>query len=346
MYSIASSSEDFNYSYIVNTTLDLSSPPEKVAIWDGAKTFSGTLPDGYNISHMYLTCLSGTDATNGACAVNKVTWGGPGDDVKLKFIEERTHISRILTIHGWLNTPCGPTGDIANVASGCSYWVQPKVYIFSDQLKKLFGGIWKAQLKLQVGEYGGRAGSDHGLINAYVSADVTLHLTDNNHIRIWFPQFHGSTANVVMPVMPAFWGLNKPSQVSAEKVVETCLYDGYSSNSKSFEVTFNSNYTDPTTQEFLLQNSSESTSKSLHYQVIASPPGQPGTMQRLNPGVTQTYNGINTAGIRQVMIPGLQTPVACVPWPIRIKLLPFDLSRQAAGHYSGTLSVTFTPSLD
>ncbi|EBT4809566.1 hypothetical protein CK284_21880 [Salmonella enterica] len=45
-------------------------------------------------------------------------------------------------------------------------------------------------------------------------------------------------------------------------------------------------------------------------------------------------------------MPGFQTPVACVPWPIRIKLLPFDLSRQAAGHYSGTLSIIFTPSLD
>ncbi|EQA6838797.1 CfaE/CblD family pilus tip adhesin [Salmonella enterica subsp. diarizonae serovar 65:(k):z] len=48
----------------------------------------------------------------------------------------------------------------------------------------------------------------------------------------------------------------------------------------------------------------------------------------------------------QVVMPGLQVPVVCVPWPIKIKLLPFDLSRQPAGHYSGTLSLTFTPSLD
>ncbi|EEG2785952.1 pilus assembly protein CblD, partial [Salmonella enterica] len=68
--------------------------------------------------------------------------------------------------------------------------------------------------------------------------------------------------------------------------------------------------------------------------------------QHLKPGVTQTYTGINTTAIRLVMMPGLQTPVACVPWPVKIKLLPFDLSRQPAGHYSGTLSLTFTPSLD
>ncbi|EDN1768129.1 hypothetical protein IIK98_004244 [Salmonella enterica subsp. enterica serovar Stanley] len=347
MRSIASVPEYFNYSNIVNTTLDLSSLPEKTAIWDGAKVFSEDVPSGDIIGHMYLTCLSDTDATNGACPVNKGHWVTGGDSVKLKFVEERTHISKILILHGWINTPCGPTRDIANVSSGCGYWGQPKLYIYSDQLKRLFGGIWKAHLKLQVGELGGGAGSyDNGLMNAYMSSDITLHVTDNNNIRIWLPQFHGSTANVVMPVMPAYWTLNKPGQVSAEKVIETCLYDGYSSNSKSFEVTLNSNYTEPATQDFLLQNSSAPTSKPLHYQVIASPPGQAGTMQRLKPGVTQTYVGINTAGIRQVMMPGLQTPVACVPWPIRIKLLPFDLSRQAAGHYSGTLSIIFTPSLD
>ncbi|WP_368638932.1 hypothetical protein [Salmonella enterica] len=31
------------------------------------------------------------------------------------------------------------------------------------------------------------------------------------------------------------------------------------------------------------------------------------------------------------MMPVLQVPVACVPWPIRIKLLPFDLSRRVQG---------------
>ncbi|HAD3353166.1 TPA_asm: hypothetical protein G1O92_23920, partial [Salmonella enterica subsp. enterica serovar Typhimurium] len=187
--------------------------------------------------------------------------------MKLKFIEEHTHISRILTLHGWINSPCGPTADIVNVAEGCRSWTQPKIYIYPDQVKKLIGGIWKAHLKLQVGEYEGGAGSyDNGLMNAYMSSDITLHVTDNNNIRIWLPQFHGSTANVVMPVMPAYWALKKPGQVSAEKVIETCLYDGYSSNSKSFEVTLNSNYTEPATQDFLLQNSSAPTSKPLHYQ--------------------------------------------------------------------------------
>lgn len=341
---IAGTPGDFNYSSTINTSLDLGSLPERVIIWDGEKMYDDNVsfPNGGPSWYLFLTCLSNNDDSFGACPVNKVHWGlKGGTGVRLKFIEQRTHISKTLTVNGWLNSLCGPTDNLANITSACPGFVQPKAYIYKNDLRNLIGGVWKATLKLQVGEW-----HDSDLMHAYWEANITLHVTDDKNIRIWLPQFYGSTANVVMPVMPAYWALNKPGLVSAEKVVETCLYDGYNSNSQRFEVTLNSNYTDSTTQDFLLQNTSEPTSKPLHYQVIASPPGQSGAMQRLNPGITQMYTGINSTGIRQVIMPGLQTPVACVPWPIRIKLLPFDLSRQAAGHYSGTFSITFTPSLD
>ncbi|EBM4325288.1 hypothetical protein D0B42_25305, partial [Salmonella enterica] len=227
----------------------------------------------------------------------------------------------------------------------CSGNAQVSTWISRGELKKITtGGVWKAHMKLNVAQW---HNPHWGILpNTFWESDITLDITDDSNIRIWLPQFHGSTANVVMPVIPAYHALHQPGQVSAEKIVETCLYDGYSSNSRRFEVTLNSDHTDPVTQDFLLQNMSDPTGKPLHYQVIASPPGQPGTMQHLKPGVTQTYTGINTTAIRLVMMPGLQTPAACVPWPVKIKLLPFDLSRQPAGHYSGTLSLTFTPSLD
>lgn len=74
---------------------------------------------------------------------------------------------------------------------------------------------------MQAGQWHGGTGSEPsswpGFMDAYWKADITLHITDNNNIRIWLPQYHGSTANVVMPITPAYWAL----QVSAEKVVET-----------------------------------------------------------------------------------------------------------------------------
>ncbi len=344
--------EGINYGFfsMVNNSFDLSSVPESISLFSHSEP--SPMPNGRASGFTFLlTCLSETDPNFGACGTSiadAAAHNTPGQNVNLLFIEQRTGIKKVLEITGnfsgcyWGTVP-GFTHYFGG--TGCSGNAVVSTWISQKELKKLpVGGVWKAHMRLQVDQW---HNPHWGVLpNTFWDTDITLKVTDSNNIRIWLPQFHGSTANVVMPVMPAYWAFNKPGQVSAEKVIETCLYDGYSSNSKSFEVTLNSNYTEPATQDFLLQNSSAPTSKPLHYQVIASPPGQAGTMQRLKPGVTQTYVGINTANIRQVLMPGLQTPVACVPWPIRIKLLPFDLSRQAAGHYSGTLSIIFTPSLD
>lgn len=345
--SYATASDVFNYSVTINETFDLSNP-SLVSIWK--KDIDGTAPNGFPATtEFYLTCLSDKNPDYGACPVYPKWASRGGTYVSLSFSEKRSGMKHTVTIEGTEIGPCS-AAKFASTAAGCDWGpTRYNVYISAEELKKFpVGGIWMAHLKMRTGEWHagkGALGGWPGFMGTYWTADITLHITDNNNIRIWLPQFHGSTANVVMPVMPAYWALNKPGLVSAEKVVETCLYDGYNSNSQRFEVTLNSNYTDSTTQDFLLQNTSEPTSKPLHYQVLASPPGQSGAMQRLNPGVTQTYTGINSTGIRQVIMPGLQTPVACVPWPIRIKLLPFDLSRQAAGHYNGTFSITFTPSL-
>ncbi|MBB9725933.1 hypothetical protein FSI43_023025 [Escherichia coli] len=359
----ASAEVELNPIYNVSTSVDLSSP-QKIDIAN-YYIHDWQIPPG-----LFFVCRSTIDATNGRCPFTNIhnaithAWWHPSntvkaDNVELLFTEQRTGRKQLLLIKGTLYWHQEYYSDSRNVSSGFigvnagSFGyvneMTTTIYIPADELRKLpFGGIWKAHLNLISSAYA-KTGLTTGASTANpigtLQADITLNITDNHNIRIWLPQFHGSTANVVMPVMPAYWALNKPGLVSAEKVVETCLYDGYNSNSQRFEVTLNSNYTDSTTQDFLLQNTSEPTSKPLHYQVLASPPGQSGAMQRLNPGITQTYTGINSTGIRQVIMPGLQTPVACVPWPIRIKLLPFDLSRQAAGHYNGTFSITFTPSL-
>lgn len=342
---------DFSSSINVDQSYDLSSPPSQVWLWNN-KQVTGNTPNGKPVGiDFFVTCLSDSNTLYGACRV-RPEFGGGGRNVLLSFTEKRTGLKHTAVISGWFSTGCVPINPFASATGGCDTdGVSYNIYIQEDELKKFpVGGVWHATLKLRVGQWHAGQGSivDQvpGYMDVYWTADIHLNITDKNNIRIWLPQFHGRTANVVMPVMPAYWALNKPGLVSAEKVVETCLYDGYNSNSQRFEVTLNSNYTDSTTQDFLLQNTSEPTSKPLHYQVIASPPGQPGAMQRLNPGETQTYTGVNLTGIHQVMMPGLQVPVACVPWPIRIKLLPFDLSRQTAGHYNGTFSITFTPSLD
>ncbi|EAP5222184.1 hypothetical protein IFO16_004471 [Salmonella enterica] len=175
------------------------------------------------------------------------------------------------------------------VNGGCFDYVnimRTTIYIPPDELRKLpFGGVWKAHLNLISLVYP-KAGLTSGVSTANpvgtLQVNITLNIIGNHNIRIWFSQFHRSMANIVMPITAAYYALYKPSLVSAEKTVDTCLYDGYSS-SRRFEVTSNSDLTDPATQGFLLQNISVPTSKPLHYQVIVSLPGQLGTMQSLSP---------------------------------------------------------------
>ncbi|ECE2104850.1 CfaE/CblD family pilus tip adhesin [Salmonella enterica subsp. enterica serovar Newport] len=354
---------ELNPVYEISTSLDLSNP-QKVSIGNYSITNWDIAPG------LFFVCRSATDPINGRCPFTNtqkalMAWPYPSntvtaDNVELLFTEQRTGKTEILTIKGTLYWHQEYYFDSRDVSSGFigvyggsfGYvnFMRTLIYIPANELRKLpFGGIWKAHLNLISSDYpktGAASGASIASPVGTLRANITLNVTDNNNIRIWLPHYYGSTANVVMPIVPTYWALNKPGKISAETTIDTCLYDGYSSNSRRFEVTLNSNHTDPVTQDFLLQNTSDPTSKSLHYQISASPPGRQGAMQQLKPGVTQTYTGIDTVGIRQVMMPGLQAPVACVPWPVRIKLVPFDLSKQAAGHYSGTLSITFTPSLD
>ncbi|EKN3348210.1 hypothetical protein O8E94_003562 [Yersinia ruckeri] len=336
---IASVPADFSSSVNVESSYDLSSPYPILILDKGLPDITPNgRPSGIGF---YLTCTSNSNPDDGECPTHP-SWWGSGSNVSLSFYEKRTGLKHVATIFGRLSTSCGSklfTGGPGACNSGVHY----NINIPSDELKKFpIGGVWSAHLKLRTGQWHGGEGSidqTDGFMEVYWTADITLKVTDTHNIKIWFPQFHGSSANVVMP-------LNKPSVVTAEKTVDACLYDGYNSSSNTFQVTFNSNDVDQKSHDFILRNNSTSGGAVLPYQVFASTPGSSDAIQAVTPGKTLLYSGMNTAAIRQVMMPGLQTPVACVPWSIRLKLKPFDLLKQQAGHYSGVLNLTFTPSLD
>ncbi|EFT2485856.1 hypothetical protein HVH02_004860, partial [Salmonella enterica] len=270
----ASAEAELNPSYNVSTSIDLSSP-QKVPVAN-YYIHDWEIPPG-----LFFVCRSATDATNGRCPFTNTrnarttAWWHPSDtvtadNVELLFTEQRTGKTKILLLKGtlyWYQEYYEGTRDVSSgfigVNGGSFGYInimRTTINIPTDELRKLpFGGIWKAHLNLISSDYA-KTGLTTGASTANpvgtLQADITLNVTDNHNIRIWLPQFHGSTANVVMPVIPAYHALHQPGQVSAEKIVETCLYDGYSSNSRRFEVTLNSDHTDPVTQDFLLQNMS------------------------------------------------------------------------------------------
>lgn len=345
-----------NYGFFstVDNSFDLSSVPERIPLFSHSEP--SPMPNGKNSTQTFvLTCLSETDPHFGACGTSiadAATHDEPARNVNLLFTEQRTGIRQVLEINGQITVCYWGTrpGFVDYFGGTACYGYYPldtgiSTWISQKELKKLpVGGIWKAHMKLQVGQWHNPNWGP--LPNTFWETDITLKVTDNNNIRIWFPQFYGSTANVIMPIMPAYWVLHSPGQVTAEKTVEACLYDGYNSNSKTFQVTFNSDSIDAGSQNFVLRNTTTPGAPSLPFQVFASSPESDKISKIVKPGETLVYPGMDTTAIRQVMMPHLQKPVACVPWFLKLKLKPFDLSRQPAGHYTGILSVTFTPSLD
>lgn len=349
--SMASVPSDFNRSVTINDWYNLGTQ-KKITVWDEYIYDPKNMPNGYRVANdFYISCLSENNSAYGACPVYPSWWSGT-KDVLLTFVEKRSNLKHVAAIQGYSVAPgCDLRRGFASSPTTClTGGVKINAYISPSELKKFpIGGIWAAHLKMRVGEWHGGNGAETagwpGFMNVYWTADFTLKITDDNNIRIWLPEFHGSEANVIMPITPAYWALNKPGQVTAEKIIDACLYDGYNSNSNTFQVSFNSSNVDATSRDFILQNTSEPGGSFLHYQVLVSHPGSSDPVRVVNPGESLVYSGMDTSVIRQVMMPGLQEPVACVPWSIRLKLKPFNLSKQQAGHYSGVLNLTFTPSL-
>ncbi|EAX2188489.1 hypothetical protein AOS13_24225, partial [Salmonella enterica] len=333
-----------------NSYYELSSP-FKIYLWKD-KNFTGVTPNGRLVPpEFFLSCFSESDFDNGACPLYP-SWGGAGSNVSLAFYEKNTNMKHVAIIGGTRYAyGCLSTAGITDAVTGCpGGGLIYNIYITSDELKKFpVGGVWSAHLRLKTGQWHGGPGSVDpgwpGFMSAEWKADITLNVIDNKNIHIWFPLSQSGTTNVVMPIIPAYWTLNKPGVVTSEKTIDACLYDGYSNNSKTFKITFNSNNVDAVSGDFILRNNLNPDKSTLPYQVLVASPGSSDTVQQVKPGVQLSYSGINFTGSRQVMIPGLHAPVACIPWPIKIKLKPFNLSKQQAGHYTGTLDLIFTPSL-
>ncbi|UAL58105.1 CfaE/CblD family pilus tip adhesin [Edwardsiella tarda] len=348
--SMASTPSDYSSTINIEKSYDLNSPLPEIYLWEN-KRINIPTPNGKpNGLDFFLSCLSDSNDNYGACPTLP-TWNGEGSYVLLSFVEKKTNIKHAVVVKGTVNNSCSII-KFTGAPGGCPYnGLNYNVYIPQDELKKFpIGGVWFAHLKLRTGQWHAGVGSINdswpGFMDAYWEANITLNITDNNNIRIWFPQFHGNTANIIMPIIPAYWASNTPSRVMAEKIIDTCLYDGYNSNSKTFQITFNSDDIDNTSQEFILRRATTPGESFLPYQIFVSSPGSSEALQMVKPGEQLIYSGMSSIAIRQVMMPGLPEPVACAPWSIKIKLKPFDLSKQQAGHYVGVLKVTFTPSLD
>ncbi|QKW55407.1 CfaE/CblD family pilus tip adhesin [Stenotrophomonas sp. NA06056] len=325
-------------------------------------------------TQVHFLCLSETDSTSGACPTSSQGSGRYGSTpITLKFTERRSRISVDLIATGTITRIFSETGNPACDSfvtstswalngAGATYCDAPgrpyingtsiNVVLPSAQLKRIpTGGEWSAQLVLN----GKPWASSPPTVKWVAYIDLTV--TDKGNIQAFLPQFPTGKARVDLNLraqpLPA-----AGSRVTGLATIDLCLYDGYNSNSSSFQLTFKDalprggrlpeqfsvvRKADPLSPAPDQNNPSDRIDYTVEMSGPALGSGKPGVRPLVN-GETFTMTSIGDANIRAVRIPQVITPVVCTPTPLTLTAVPFNQLDKRAGHYEGTLSVVFTPS--
>lgn len=332
----------------LNVTFDKRGIPSSLYIWDGLS--GGESPDNPPLlGRNSLLCLSTSDTTNGACPVRPVWWANVPNPaqagvIPLSFCSAQNKCKdiNITAYHSISTSNRIYQSYVALVAVDNMKFTNKFYYIIPhSSLSELSPGIWKATLKQNLMQW-----DPYIFLNTW-TADITLRVTDTGSQTIFFPAFPGGAPHVDLNLSNRPAGSNSTASGTAN--LDMCLYDG-GITANNIAITFSD------------ENKSAPGRNSGGFSVYRDG-GSEGkaqdridyTVQVLNPLSGRAENVTNGSRIdwvgravsdfnrRQVIIPGVSGDKWCVYTPITLKTPPFVLADKAAGHYTGTLTVTYAP---
>lgn len=337
-----------------NSTLkvkyDRQAVPSSLVIWDNLSGgYDST--DAQKWARNALVCLSSTDTSNGACRTSPVWWSsGDASDINvpLKFTLDGTGKTVVLVVTA-VHIPCrGCTTKYPASNAVINTQINSETLftysITQSQLSKLNQpGVWKATLKQNLWQWDPRQ-----YLNSW-TANIVLTVTDMNNQQIYFPAFPYSSPKVDLNLSNRP-GTGKNSTASGIASLDMCLYDGSNSSSNRVNMTFRDEGASATGRAdglfsvYLNGADKSQASNRLDYQVSVINPTT-GASQTISNGSEISWTGTNQRNIlRQVVLPGLSNVSLCVPAPIKLTLPVFNLSDKVAGHYTGKLTIIYTPS--
>jgi hypothetical protein len=363
--------EPRNRDTTITQYFDKSSIPAQVDIWTSESGGYDTTNPGL-WGRNSLVCLSSSDPTYGQCQ-SVPAWGVGGIlSVPIMFTEKRSHLKVKLNIQGYhmqewpkgstcslkwsdrysmtsaVSLPCSGEGDRASQALFSTY-------ISAAEIAKLpVGGIWEANFRVKLMQW------SPGIQLADWRASITFNISDNNNQAIYFPEFGSGQGKDAQPhvdlnlrTQPGSGG-QALGKMKGSTSLDMCLYDGYGSNSRQFQVQFSeppeypANPSGRAPGQFSVYRDGSDFSaitNRLDYGVKMYFP-QSNSYQDVVNGTTYTLPNINTDDIRAVRLsPNIPQAVLCVPTPLQINTPEFNISEKSSGHYTGKLRVIFTPSL-
>ncbi|AVF36313.1 CfaE/CblD family pilus tip adhesin [Rahnella sikkimica] len=349
---------------------DKQSIPTQVDIW----TDESAGHDSSNSAkweHNTLVCKSSSDPKNGQCNTGPDTSGTSGvQSIPLIFTEKRSQLKVAINVSAyhnltWSTFPCSNSRQLyiyTSISSYCEVEGSPQAdgtmftaYLTQSEIKKLpVGGVWEAKLQTLLTQWSPRA------TLANWNATITFNMSDNANQAIYFPGFgegQGKDAapHVDLNLRPLPGGDRQVlGKLSGSTSLDMCLYDGYGSNSRQFQVQFSeppeypANPAGRNPGQFSVYNDISDRSKKadrLDYGVKMYFP-ESNSFQDVVNGEIYTLPNINTDDIRAVRLASnIPNPVLCVPTPLQINTPAFNIVEKNNGHYTGKIRVIFTPSL-
>lgn len=301
------------------------------------------------------TCLSASNPATGACPTRAI-WGAiyGTTSIILSFKERRSQAIVNLTLQGQLGrasfgtggTSCKNPEYVGMLHSafhhpGCNVHgnlipyetTAVNVIVPASELTKIpSGGIWTATLILREIQWRNRPA-------ATWTANITLDVTDRNNGAIYLPAFGRADPLVDLNLRTKPLSTAPGGEVSGSTVIDTCLYDGYNANSAWLQVTLSDLLPPRNRSADIFSVTKTGTTGGnprdrIDYRVTMNYNGKPITMENSK---AITLNGVDSALIRPVTLPGFPVPVVCTPAPLTLTVLPFAKASKTAGRYSGTL---------
>lgn len=342
---------------VIEQSIDRMALPKKLFIWNsvfgGSSDFGncdGKIACIDNDMFNSLLCLSRTNVDIGACPttlhwINKID---TDNSLKLRFTHSsgQTKELRVISLKQFAQFPSWyPMMPLASAGF--------TTYITEAELRKLsLPGVWKAALRMRVSAWDNCGDDVNGCIGAHRAmwhADITLNVTDTSNQQIYLPAFPTS-APVINLNLNSRPGAAAGSTVSGKTHLDMCLYDGNDSASNRISLRLQDEGASALGQpsgQFSVYRRGGDKSRArdrLDYQVSVINPTT-GAAQSLSNGTEIIWSDTNRRNIlRQVILPGGNNPALCVPAPLTLKTPAFALSSKAAGNYTGTLRIIYTPS--
>ena len=324
---------------------DRSAMPGDIELWAPRTMLAYDHTDlSLQFGALHLVCNPGNGDT-GRCPA-----GGQADStaglrsIPLSFVEERSQMRAELNVRAGLERALSGRSCLGNYwqnlilapwsthAVGCALdepaGTGAQLSIASSELRKLVAGIWTAKLELH-------ANVPNGSRLATYSFDFSLTVTDRNAVAVYLPEFDNATPSVGLDLR-----YNPFAQtIEGRKVVDMCLYDGLGSQSLYLGVTARDvGARAPGATGFSVwhRDGGRDERQRVDYTVALDHNGAAVPMSN---GVEQQLQGIDSARLRLVILPGMNQPVFCVPTPMTLVTPRFPRTSKDAGYYEGQLQV-------